>query len=158
VYLFAPLRHLLKEADLQNFRLENGLKIWPALWDYRHPNALCFTAPVRPKKSSSSNKIRVNGSSTPATTVTTATAAASRFSIAAPLPTQPTSAASSSTASTVVPVPPPPPPPRDVVFNDVFIGTFANCLQRVEQSQSFHLVSASLVICFFFFFFPLLFS
>ena len=50
VYLFAPLRHLLKEADLQNFRLENGLKIWPALWDYRHPNAPCFTTPVRPRK------------------------------------------------------------------------------------------------------------
>ncbi|EFX80552.1 hypothetical protein DAPPUDRAFT_318531 [Daphnia pulex] len=57
VYLFAPLRHLLKEADLQNFRLENGLKIWPALWDYRHPNAQCFTAPVRPKKSSTVRSI-----------------------------------------------------------------------------------------------------
>lgn len=56
VYLFAPLRHLLKEADLQNFRLENGLKIWPALWDYRHPNAQCFTAPVRPKKSNTTKK------------------------------------------------------------------------------------------------------
>lgn len=56
VYLFAPLRHLLKEADLQNFRLENGLKIWPALWDYRHPNAQCFTAPVRPKKSNTTRK------------------------------------------------------------------------------------------------------
>lgn len=53
--MYAPLRHLLKEADLQNFRLENGLKIWPALWDYRHPNAACFTTPVRPKKNNHSH-------------------------------------------------------------------------------------------------------
>lgn len=58
VYLFAPLRHLLKEADLQNFRLENGLKIWPALWDYRHPNAACFTTPVRPRKNQPAVRIR----------------------------------------------------------------------------------------------------
>ena len=146
MYLFAPLRHLLKEADLQNFRLENGLKIWPALWDYRHPNALCFTAPVRPKKSSSSNsKNRTNGSSTIPTTVTTTTttktASASRFSSTAapaaaapPPPPPPTSASSSTSTSTSTIVPP---PPRDVVFNDVFIGTFVNYLQSewIEQQQ-----------------------
>ena len=105
VYLFAPLRHLLKEADLQNFRLENGLKIWPALWDYRHPNAQCFTAPVRPKKcSSGSRKKTAAGSSSSASGIAGAHAPP-------PVATNP-------------PVLPPPTPlPRETVtFNDVFIG------------------------------------
>ncbi|XP_026687198.1 uncharacterized protein LOC113471921 [Diaphorina citri] len=49
IYMFAPLCHHIKESDLQTFRLENGLKIWQALWDYRHPEAPCFTAPCKPK-------------------------------------------------------------------------------------------------------------
>ncbi|XP_050693714.1 protein unc-80 homolog isoform X3 [Eriocheir sinensis] len=50
VYLFAPLLHTLKESDFQNFRLENGLKIWAALWEYRHPDVPAFTTPVRPRR------------------------------------------------------------------------------------------------------------
>ncbi|XP_063871430.1 protein unc-80 homolog isoform X10 [Scylla paramamosain] len=50
VYLFAPLLHTLKESDFQNFRLENGLKIWTALWEYRHPDVPAFTTPVRPRR------------------------------------------------------------------------------------------------------------
>ncbi|XP_066993860.2 protein unc-80 homolog [Anabrus simplex] len=49
IYLFAPICHHLKESDFQNFRLENGLKMWQALWDYQHPDTACFTAHVKPK-------------------------------------------------------------------------------------------------------------
>ncbi|KAG7154378.1 unc-80-like 2, partial [Homarus americanus] len=50
IYLFTPLLHTLKESDFQNFRLENGLKIWTALWEYRHPDVPAFTTPVRPRR------------------------------------------------------------------------------------------------------------
>ncbi|XP_039948637.1 protein unc-80 homolog isoform X7 [Bactrocera tryoni] len=49
VYLFAPIIHHLKESDFQNFRLENGIKLWQGMWDNRAPGAPCFTAPVKPK-------------------------------------------------------------------------------------------------------------
>ena len=49
VYLFAPIAHHLKESDFQNFRLENGLKLWQGMWEYRSPNIQCFLAPVKPK-------------------------------------------------------------------------------------------------------------
>ncbi|XP_018896454.1 protein unc-80 homolog isoform X1 [Bemisia tabaci] len=49
MYLFAPLCHQIKESDLQSFRLENGLKIWQALWNYRHPDAPCFTTRCKPR-------------------------------------------------------------------------------------------------------------
>lgn len=49
VYLFAPIIHYLKESDFQNFRLENGIKLWQGMWDNRAPQAACFTAPVKPK-------------------------------------------------------------------------------------------------------------
>ncbi|KAL0270475.1 UNVERIFIED_CONTAM: hypothetical protein PYX00_007876 [Menopon gallinae] len=49
IYLFAPIHHHLKESDFQTYRLENGLKMWQALWDYRHPDTPCFTAHVKPK-------------------------------------------------------------------------------------------------------------
>jgi hypothetical protein len=51
VYLLAPLCHQVKECDLQNFRLENGLKLWQALWEYRHPDARCFTVLCKTKPS-----------------------------------------------------------------------------------------------------------
>lgn len=113
VYLFAPLRHLLKEADLQNFRLENGLKIWPALWDYRHPGAQCFTAPVRPKKSGAEARERRRR-------------AASDGPPAAP--GQPNSTPAPCQAAPPAPNPPVnplmPSASRDsVAFNDIFIGT-----------------------------------
>ncbi|XP_017847563.1 protein unc-80 homolog [Drosophila busckii] len=49
IYLFAPIIHHLKESDFQNFRLENGIKLWQGMWDNRAPGAPCFTAPVKPK-------------------------------------------------------------------------------------------------------------
>lgn len=50
VFLFAPLSQHLKESDFtNNFRLENGLKMWQALWEFRHPDAQCFTTLVKPK-------------------------------------------------------------------------------------------------------------
>ncbi|GAB6032279.1 hypothetical protein CHUAL_010920 [Chamberlinius hualienensis] len=51
VYLFAPLCFRFKESDFLNFRMENGLRIWQAMWDFRSPDVPCFTAPVRPKRS-----------------------------------------------------------------------------------------------------------
>ncbi|XP_043466068.1 protein unc-80 homolog isoform X3 [Leptopilina heterotoma] len=50
VYLFAPMCNHLKDIDFKsNLRLENGLKIWNAMCEFRHPEASCFTAHVRPK-------------------------------------------------------------------------------------------------------------
>ncbi|XP_039288610.1 protein unc-80 homolog isoform X7 [Nilaparvata lugens] len=61
IYLFAPLCHHIKEPDLQAFRLENGLKIWQALWEYRHPDSLCFTAHCKPKpRSFCTNLLKTN--------------------------------------------------------------------------------------------------
>ncbi|GBP89583.1 Protein unc-80 homolog [Eumeta japonica] len=48
VYLFAPISHHLKESDFTNYRLENGLKMWQALWEFRHPDSPCFTTHVKP--------------------------------------------------------------------------------------------------------------
>ncbi|KAK6643812.1 hypothetical protein RUM43_000075 [Polyplax serrata] len=56
IYLFAPIYHHLKESDFQTYRLENGLKMWQALWDYRHPDTPCFTAHVKPKPRMLSNR------------------------------------------------------------------------------------------------------
>lgn len=49
MYLFAPIAHHLKESDFQNFRLENGIKLWQGMWEYRPPNVQCFLAPVKPR-------------------------------------------------------------------------------------------------------------
>jgi hypothetical protein len=49
VYLFAPLCHLIKENDLQSFRLENGIKLWQPLWEYKNPTARCFSALCKPR-------------------------------------------------------------------------------------------------------------
>lgn len=49
VYLFAPIAHHLKESDFKNFRLENGLRLWQGMWEYRSPGAPCFIAPVKPR-------------------------------------------------------------------------------------------------------------
>jgi hypothetical protein len=141
VYLFAPLRHLLKEADLQNFRLENGLKIWPALWDYRHPNAQCFTAPVRPKKSTTIRKKTNNNA------VTAAAATSSN-----PPPIATTTASVSGALPTVSAAPPPPLTPRETVtFNDVFIGKVILVIPIIDLSlslfQSLFLVFLSLCLC-----------
>ena len=47
IYLFAPICTNIRESDFAtNFRLENGKQIWQALWEYRHPDAEGFIAPV----------------------------------------------------------------------------------------------------------------
>ena len=47
IYLFAPICTNIRESDFaNNFRLENGKQIWHALWEYRHPDAEGFIAPV----------------------------------------------------------------------------------------------------------------
>ena len=48
VYLFVPLCSHVRESDfIQNLRLDNGKKIWKALWDFQQPDVECFTAHVR---------------------------------------------------------------------------------------------------------------
>lgn len=50
VYLFAPIVHHLKESDFQNYRLENGIKLWHGMWEFSAPQGSpCFTAAVKPK-------------------------------------------------------------------------------------------------------------
>ncbi|XP_049820027.1 protein unc-80 homolog [Aethina tumida] len=57
IYLFAPICHSLKESDFSsNFRLENGLKIWQAMWEFRHPDSPCFTNHCKPKPKYMSGK------------------------------------------------------------------------------------------------------
>ena len=51
VYLFAPLTSYLKGSDfLSCFRLENGYKIWEAIFQFRHPDIPSFVAVAKPKK------------------------------------------------------------------------------------------------------------
>lgn len=51
VYLFAPLTSYLKGSDfLSCFRLENGYKIWDAIFMSRHPDIPSFIAQAKPKK------------------------------------------------------------------------------------------------------------
>lgn len=50
MYLFAPLCNHLKDIDFKtNLRLENGLKIWSAMYECRHPDTPCFTTHCRIK-------------------------------------------------------------------------------------------------------------
>ena len=48
VYLFGPLCYQLRSTDFNNFRLENGYRIWPAMWSNKTPDLVCFTCPVKP--------------------------------------------------------------------------------------------------------------
>lgn len=50
VYLFAPLINSLRDSDFQSLKLENGLRLWQPLWDYRQPDVLCFSTPVKAKR------------------------------------------------------------------------------------------------------------
>ncbi|GMS87266.1 hypothetical protein PENTCL1PPCAC_9441, partial [Pristionchus entomophagus] len=51
VYLITPLIDVIKPEDvLDNIRLENGIGIWSALWQYRTPDVLCFCAPVKQRR------------------------------------------------------------------------------------------------------------
>lgn len=50
IYLFAPLVHTLEDSDFQSLKLENGLRLWQPLWDYRQPDVPCFSTPVKPQR------------------------------------------------------------------------------------------------------------
>ncbi len=48
MYLFVPLCCHVRESDfIQNLRLDNGKKIWKALWEFKQPDIESFTAHVR---------------------------------------------------------------------------------------------------------------
>ncbi|XP_021380201.1 protein unc-80 homolog isoform X3 [Mizuhopecten yessoensis] len=50
VYLFAPLLDYMDDTDFQTLKLENGLRLWQPLWDYRQPDIPCFATPVKPQR------------------------------------------------------------------------------------------------------------
>ena len=47
VYLFIPIIKSISPSDLDNLKLNNGLKIWQALWSCRQPNVTIFNTPVK---------------------------------------------------------------------------------------------------------------
>ncbi len=53
VYFFAPILKTIKPSDLDNLKLNNGLKIWEPLWSHKQPNILIFNTPVKCKSKSS---------------------------------------------------------------------------------------------------------
>ncbi|XP_071097692.1 protein unc-80 homolog [Haliotis cracherodii] len=63
VYLFAPVIHTMKDSDFDSLKLENGLRLWQPLWDYRQPDIPCFSTPVKPQRSvlkATRNLLKVN--------------------------------------------------------------------------------------------------
>ncbi|XP_048774238.1 protein unc-80 homolog isoform X3 [Ostrea edulis] len=63
VYLLAPVIHLLRDSDFQTLKLENGLRFWQPLWDYRQPDIPCFSTPVKPQRNilkAQRNLLKVN--------------------------------------------------------------------------------------------------
>ena len=49
VFLLAPICTNIRDSDFeQNLRLQNGRKIWQAMWEYSHPDIACFKVPVSP--------------------------------------------------------------------------------------------------------------
>ncbi|KAI6188392.1 Protein unc-80 [Aphelenchoides besseyi] len=51
VYLITPLCHVIKEEEIENhIRLESGLRLWQAFWQFRQPDLLCFSAPVKQRR------------------------------------------------------------------------------------------------------------
>lgn len=63
VYLLAPVIHLLRDSDFQTLKLENGLRFWQPLWDYRQPDIPCFSTPVKPQRNilkAQHNLLKVN--------------------------------------------------------------------------------------------------
>ncbi|XP_061164273.1 protein unc-80 homolog isoform X1 [Saccostrea echinata] len=63
VYLLAPVIHLLKDSDFQTLKLENGLRFWQPLWDFRQPDIPCFSTPVKPQRNilkAQRNLLKVN--------------------------------------------------------------------------------------------------
>lgn len=49
VYLFVPILKSLNPSDLDNLKLNNGLKIWESLWAHRQPSIKIFNTPVKQK-------------------------------------------------------------------------------------------------------------
>eukprot|EP00105_Crassostrea_gigas_P024973 XP_011445404.1 PREDICTED: protein unc-80 homolog isoform X2 [Crassostrea gigas] len=63
VYLLAPVIHLLRDSDFQTLKLENGLRFWQPLWDFRQPDIPCFSTPVKPQRNilkAQHNLLKVN--------------------------------------------------------------------------------------------------
>ncbi|KAJ8299881.1 hypothetical protein KUTeg_021400 [Tegillarca granosa] len=63
IYLFAPLIHCMNDSDFQTLKLENGLRLWQPLWDYRQPDLPCFSTPVKPQRNvlkAQRNLLKVN--------------------------------------------------------------------------------------------------
>uniref|UniRef100_A0A1I7V2P0 UNC80 domain-containing protein n=1 Tax=Caenorhabditis tropicalis TaxID=1561998 RepID=A0A1I7V2P0_9PELO len=51
IYLIAPLADVITEEEVvDNIRLESGLKIWQAIWQFRQPDIWCFSAPVKQRR------------------------------------------------------------------------------------------------------------
>ncbi|EGT33036.1 CBN-UNC-80 protein [Caenorhabditis brenneri] len=51
IYLIAPLADVITEDEvMDNIRLESGLKIWQAIWQFRQPDIWCFSAPVKQRR------------------------------------------------------------------------------------------------------------
>uniref|UniRef100_A0A8R1DJA0 UNC80 domain-containing protein n=1 Tax=Caenorhabditis japonica TaxID=281687 RepID=A0A8R1DJA0_CAEJA len=51
IYLIAPLADVITEEEVaDNIRLESGLKIWQAIWQFRQPDVWCFSAPVKQRR------------------------------------------------------------------------------------------------------------
>lgn len=63
VYVFAPLIHTVSESDFQSLKLENGLRLWRPLWQYRLPDVPCFSTLVKAKRvtlKAERNMLKVN--------------------------------------------------------------------------------------------------
>ncbi|CAI5452393.1 unnamed protein product [Caenorhabditis angaria] len=51
IYLIAPLADIITEEEItDSIRLESGLKIWQAIWQFRQPDVWCFSAPVKQRR------------------------------------------------------------------------------------------------------------
>ncbi|CAR64667.2 Protein unc-80 [Caenorhabditis elegans] len=51
IYLIAPLADVISEEEVvDNIRLESGLKVWQAIWQFRQPDVWCFSAPVKQRR------------------------------------------------------------------------------------------------------------
>ncbi len=50
IYLFAPLLDTIRDSHFQSLKLENGLRLWQPMWDFRQPDIPCFSTPVKAKR------------------------------------------------------------------------------------------------------------
>lgn len=49
VYLFAPLLQRIERKHFSSLKLQSGLLIWEALWEYSQPDIACMNSPVKPR-------------------------------------------------------------------------------------------------------------